>query len=302
MRASRRFASRFRRHPGAASTETIVISGILVAILIGLLGAYRTYIRVAFVGLAAKITCAIDNSASGCQTGAGAAAPAGAPAGAPAINPATGLVAAPPGPAGGPPAPPPVVTGLGPNVDRFINASPDYARMIRDFLARGGTIVVGPAGGGTSYNRRLDCITIDANDIARGDIADIAGSLAHEAGHANFDPGLTPPDGLTEEQYVQANVNRRLAGEGEAVLKNFEMRHSLVGRGGGLTDVRGQLAAYERIYEQYLIDGDRAKARAAIGAIVAEITVSIPPHQKYKDYYGDIYRQKWADEHPGGAA
>ena len=290
-----------RRPPsGAASTETLVVAGILVTILVLLIGGFRTYLRVGIVNVAAKISCAIDKGGAGCQTGA----PAAAGAAAPGVNPGTGLVGAPAGGAGagGGAGGGGVTTGLGANVDRWVNSSPEFARLVRDFLSRGGTIVIGPAGGGSSYSDRLDQITIDANDIARGNTADIAGTLSHEGGHSNHTPGYTPPDGLTRAEYIRVNVERQLAGEGEAILRNFEMRDSVVNYGGGLTHVRGPLAEYERIYEQYLVDGDRDKARAAIGAIVANQRVSIPPKEKYWDYYARTYADFWDATHPPGGA
>jgi hypothetical protein len=181
-------------------------------------------------------------------------------------------------------------SGLGADVDKAIDKSPKFRDMIKALLAKGYTIEYGKAGGGTYISKTEKKIVIDESQ--KGNIAAVLQSLAHEAGHAGYTDKYTSPNGLTKDQYVDLNVKDRLADEGEATLVNLELRADLKANGGVSIGVAGANAKkYEAIYQQYLKDGDREKARRLIGEIFAKHEhPSTDPSKTYWDYYAKPYQ------------
>jgi len=305
------------RNAGQTTAEWLVIAGVVVAILLAVATIFRVQIATAFTTIGTRIMCGVSGGANctpaGTQAG-GAAAGAGAGTAA-GTNPTTGLVtttggagsgAAGAGGRGGlPPGTPPIRTGLGGPLDTLINTSPEFNQLVSQMQQQGYTFVTGAPGGGSFCDPTTKVITIDANDTTGKDLGDLTGVIAHELGHANYtmDP-YVKFDGLTRDQYVQANLDRHLKDEGEATIKSFEMRDSVAANGGQPPiTIRGARSAdYERIYNQYLMDGDREKARTEIGRLVGqfETTSNTDPPQTYNDYYGQDYIDYYNRTHPGG--
>jgi len=196
---------------------------------------------------------------------------------------------------------PSVTSGLGEDVDKAIDQSPKFRAKIKELLAKGYTFEYGPAGQGSYMDPGTRRIVIDGSK--QGDLESTVQTLAHEAGHPGYTFKETKPDGLTKAQYIEKNVLNMLAGEGEATLTNFELRDDLRANGGLKIDVDGNFPKeYEAIYQQYLKDKDRAKARAAIGKIFGKNEhPSTSPGQTYWDYYADWYGKaydQWKKKNP----
>lgn len=202
-----------------------------------------------------------------------------------------------------PPGAEPVSTGLGGPLDTLINTSPEFNQLVSQLQQEGYTFVTGRPGGGSYCDKTTKIVTIDANDTTGNNLGDLAGVIAHELGHAGYtkDP-YVPYDGLTRGQYIQANLDRHLKDEGEATIKSFEMRDSVAANGGTPPlEIRGVKAAdYERIYNQYLADGDREKAQFEIGRLIGQFETTSNSGDTYNDYYSEYYEKRWDRNHPGG--
>ncbi len=216
---------------------------------------------------------------------------------------------------------PAAVTGLGSNVDAMVNQSPRLAQQVTQLRSQGWHIQYGTAGGGGYTDRANHTIVVDGNESS--DPAAATQTLAHEAGHAtNPLPPEVPMGNLTRQQYVDQNVQRYLRGEGEATLNNLTVRDEImsgaslgemieastdviINLDGGAFEgpdigVAGQNAAqYQQIWQQYQNgDIDRNTAREQIANNFGTETVSIPPHDNYRTYFGRAYETNWDNSHP----
>lgn len=120
---------------------------------------------------------------------------------------------------------------------------------------------------------------------------EVTTTLAHESGHYKYKRTYTPPDGLTKEQFVEANVRDHLADEGEAVLYNIEVRQEIIDNGGPKIGVAGAGFRIMKIYKEYLNSNDRQKARDEIGKIIGDLHPSTDPSKTYREYYAPFYEQ-----------
>ncbi|MDB5558682.1 MAG: motif family protein [Enterovirga sp.] len=182
-------------------------------------------------------------------------------------------------------------TGLGADVDALANKSDTLAANIAKLQADGWTIQYGPAGKGSTCDKANKVITIDGSK--RGNPDSAVRSLAHETGHAMYkqDP-YVPPNGLTKDQYVAANVNRELKDEGEATLMNAQVRNEINGNGGSDIGISGAGAPkYEKTAAEDHDYTHRDAQRQKIGNEFADNEhTSTPPHPTYRDYYGKTYK------------
>lgn len=172
----------------------------------------------------------------------------------------------------------------------IIRQSPRFLARHQEVLRRGYSIEWGPAGGGTFIKKGRKVIVVDSSK--RGRPREIASSLAHEYGHAGHVDRPTAPEGVDQDTFVRANVAEELADEGEATLFNMEVRDELLSNGIAIRVSGTALSDYEAIYKQYKKDGDRDKARRAIGAVYA---VREHPSTSPKDSYGDYYTRRYTD-------
>lgn len=157
--------------------------------------------------------------------------------------------------------------------------APQLKADIKALENAGWKIEAGEAGKGSYANRTTKTIVIDANE--KGGSA--ASVISHEVGHAKYTPAF---DYSSREAYLKTT----LADEGEAVLRNIEARDEILKAGGGDIGIRGsQVAEYEKVYAQYLKDGDRAGARDKIGDIFGSKEKTSTTGQSYNDYYGGFY-------------
>ncbi|MDM7553622.1 type VI secretion system tip protein TssI/VgrG [Xanthomonas fragariae] len=197
-----------------------------------------------------------------------------------------------PAPAAGAAAPPaPVTTGLGADVDRIAADSPALQSDLQALQADRWTIEYGPAGRGSYADRDANPPVIVIDGAQQGNAAQTAQTLSHEVGHAMYD---YQPDFSTKDAYV----NGALADEGAATLNNIKVQREILnatqqGTDIGIAGNSSNHAAYNAAYEQFLVDGDAAKAREAIGGIFGtgeKSSVLVNGQQvNYHDYYGDWY-------------
>lgn len=182
-----------------------------------------------------------------------------------------------------------VTTGLGADVDAVVAKSPTLTANIDELKKAGWTIEYGEAGKGSFADRTKKTIVVDPNE--KDSPATVTQTLAHESGHALYekDP-YVPPDGLTKEQYVEANTKRDLKDEGEATLTNVQVRNEINENGGPDIGIAGtQTEEYEAIAAKYPEAKDRDTARGEIGDVFAKGEKTSTTGQTYEEYYSKTY-------------
>ena len=183
-----------------------------------------------------------------------------------------------------------------PDVLALVSNSPTLVNKVDGLLKDGWKIENGAAGGGSFCDKTEKKIVIDSND--NGDKLGLTQTLAHEAGHAAYtaDPYVAP-DGLTKEEYVQANTNSQLKDEGEATLTNAEVREEILDNTTEDIGIAGtQTSDYEKISEEYT-DGkmDRDTARQQIADAFADGEKTSTTNETYRDYYSKTYEDFYDD-------
>jgi type VI secretion system secreted protein VgrG len=312
-----------------------VITGLLVATIIGMMVAFRSDLSRAITSLGDKVRCAASGG-EGCGSGGtvslaappsagtnnfglvsvppvGAAPGGGTATGTPTLPPgggtATGTPTLPgggtatgtpslPGTASGTPpvgGRPKVLPGLpdistpfGPGVDDIINSTTLFKSNAFVFARNGYRVTWGEPGAGSYINRTTKLVVIDPKH--KGQDAVIAGILAHEMGHAFHNPkhGDVPKiDDPNMAQWVLDQMQKSLDDEGEAILKQFQIRDAQLKEGQPPITIFGNRKAdYEAIYQRFLKDRDREKARREIGELVGKYEhPSTAPGMTYADYY-----------------
>ena len=171
-------------------------------------------------------------------------------------------------------------TGFGTEVDKLAALSPTLQADLKQLEKEGWTIEFGKKGGGSYCSRSTKTITIDS--AKKGDASAIVATMAHEVGHALYN---VQSDTSSREAYVKS----MLAGEGAAELKRLQVRSEIQSFGGPniKSDTR-----FDKIYKQYLSDGDVDKAREAIGEIFRGLKTS-NTKETYEDYYGGWYDRNY---------
>jgi hypothetical protein len=185
---------------------------------------------------------------------------------------------------------PAVKSGLGEDVDRALGGSARLADGMKALKDKGWKFEFGKNGAGSWCDKDAKKIVIDGSE--KGNLREILTTLAHELGHAQYkqDP-YVDTDGLTRQQYVDANTMRLLKDEGEAVLTNIEIQRQLNANKGAKIDVAGANArAYGKIYDAYLEHGDRDRARREIAEHFRDNEhPSTDPSKTYGEYYGKSF-------------
>ncbi len=196
------------------------------------------------------------------------------------------------------PAPPAGTTGLGAEVDGLVSKSPLFTNKVKGLSEKGWTFKYGEAGKGSYCQRGTKTIVIDSRK--KDDPRAIAGTLAHEAGHAAYQPSYVGMKDLTREEYVTRNTTECLKDEGEATLTSLEVRDDLKKHGGGSIPISGsQRKKYEKIYKKHKKSEDRDEARGLIGDIFADKEhPSTRPASTYREYYASFYEEQWDKTHP----
>jgi|GEM_PF-4929646 len=174
-----------------------------------------------------------------------------------------------------------VKTGLSPEVDALAAKSPSLQADLKQLQNEGWTIKYGAAGAGSTADRSQKVITIDSSYNAQ----QATQVLAHEVGHATYKGGV---DYSTKQNYV----NSMLADEGAATLNNIKVQREIIANGGpdvGIAGNSANHAKYNNIYDNYLKDGNAAKACKDIGAIFDQGERTSVDGKKYSEYYGNWY-------------
>ena len=169
--------------------------------------------------------------------------------------------------------------------------SPTLTNNLSTLRAQGWTITTG---NGSYCDKTTKTITIDSNEL--NNPTGYVQTIAHESGHALYTPDpYVPPDGLTKQQYVDANANSSLKDEGEATLANITIRNEILQNNGPDIGIAGtQGPAYEQAYKDYQIHGDRDRARSEIGNVFADNErPGIAADKTYKEYYSEPYETYW---------
>ncbi len=176
-------------------------------------------------------------------------------------------------------------SGLGNDVDRLVALSPKLHGDLGDLRKKGWTIVHGPAGRGSYTDRSAMPPRIVIDAMNRGRPLQTTQALAHETGHALYQ--------YTEDvSSKKAYVDGKLADEGAATLNNIKVRREILAHGGPDIGIAGNAAnhpAYNAAYDQFVKDGDAAKARHTIGQIYGRGEFTSVNNQSYRDYYGTWY-------------
>lgn len=179
-------------------------------------------------------------------------------------------------------------------IREIASKSPTLTSNLSKLRSNGWKITKGTAGAGSYANKEQKTITIDANEF--NNPASYIQTIAHESGHALYqaDP-YVPPNGLTRQEYIDANASSSLKDEGEATLMNIQIRDEILKNNGPDIGIAGtQGAAYEKSYQNYQQHGDREKARTEIGNVFANNEVpSTAPDKTYKQYYSKPYEDHW---------
>ncbi len=185
---------------------------------------------------------------------------------------------------------PTMTTGMTPDALELAGRSPELTQALEDLADDGWQVVIGPAGDGSKCSRASSTITIDANYLSNP--TEIVRSLSHETGHAEDEED--EPDMSDRQSYLDS----QLAGEGAATLQNIRVQREILANGGSDISISGNSAnqaEYNRIYDQFEIDGDEAAAEAAIARVYGAGEVPSVPREDgtdyadYNEYYGEYY-------------
>ncbi len=197
------------------------------------------------------------------------------------------------------PTPPPNAPSPHPNtpqIKELMQKSPTLMNNLAALRSKGWLLEYGEEGGGSYANRNSTPKKIVIDQLELNDPKSFVQTLAHESGHAMYEPDqYIPPNGLSREQYVNANAAISLKDEGEATLVNMKIREEILANGGEDIGIAGtQQASYQKIYDEYKIHQDREAAREDIGYIFAmNERPSTDPTSTYKDYYSKPYENYW---------
>lgn len=268
---------------GADSRITLVCGGSSIVLEPGLVEISSPLVKINCGGSAvmpATLSAAINTLTSSPSARAKTSRPelGSAPAPAAASRLRAGAVNAPPSAAAPKGAP---ATGLGSDVDKLVKKSPTMSSKMKEFDANKGIIEYGPAGKGSYFSKLENKIVIDSQ--LQGNPLAVTQILSHELGHAT---SKIKTDVASKTTYVKS----LLSGEGEATLTNLESRYEILKKSGTDIGVAGSNGTeYQKIYQDFLKNGDRNKAREAIGSIFSKGEKPSGTNMSYEQYYGDSY-------------
>ncbi|SMG54998.1 hypothetical protein [Paraburkholderia susongensis] len=188
----------------------------------------------------------------------------------------------------GPAAPSPVAdfvaNEVGEDVGRLVGKSPGLQADLKKLEDAGWQIEYGGVGNGSETDRLHKIIKLDSN--FQNNPLTLTEILSHEVGHAAYP---YEPDYSSKTAYV----NGTLGDEAAATMSNIRTEREVLEHGGPDIGVLGvNHAAYNRVYDQFIKDGNTTACREAIGlAFGNEITSNTG--QTYADYYGTWYEKSY---------
>lgn len=172
-----------------------------------------------------------------------------------------------------------------PTMGELVNKSPTLQKDLRELFADDWSVKWGEAGKGSFATRSTKTITLDPKLKDHPLLA--TSVLAHEVGHAKY-PYV--PDYSSKNAYVQG----ALADEGAAAIKNIQVQREIIKAGGpdiGIAGHHKNHATYNKVFDQYMKDGDFGIASKKIGAVFEHGELASTSGETYGQYYG-----RWFDE------
>lgn len=179
----------------------------------------------------------------------------------------------------------------------IVNVCPEFKASVKRFEAHHGSISYGKKGKGTYIDKDDPSnmrIIIDSNE--RGHPVDIAQSISHELGHAEYKipDFFAPPPTMTKQQFVDYWVNENLLDEAHATFNNLEMRSCVLNAGGPDIGVPGEYGEdYKKMYESYRVDHDKSALIRKIADKFSTEHPSTNPSMTYREYYSKSYEDWW---------
>jgi type VI secretion system secreted protein VgrG len=182
-------------------------------------------------------------------------------------------------------------TGLGSkDVDALSKKSPTLMKNLDALADQGWVIEYGKPGDITATDHGAKKIVV--NPAEKGITTELMQTLSHESGHALHETGYTPHDGLTKAEFVEANLQRQLAGEGEATIMNLRVRDEILkAKGSDIGVAGGKAEEYKKLYAKYSDPKDHAKLREEIGKIYRK--GEFVAGGDYEKYYSDFYKGEY---------
>jgi hypothetical protein len=193
-------------------------------------------------------------------------------------------------------------TPLGDDVNKLAGESETLKDNLVDLQNSGWTIQRVPAGQ-KSYTDRPNKIIYVAQEASAKDVAE---TLAHETGHAEY---TKPPDPSVEDHsptiakgkaFIRKSVENSLLDEGQAQIVACKTAKELEAKGEtGINIPGGHSDEYKAVYDK--IEAGTLtmdKGRIEMAKIMATEVVSGPGNRNYVDYYSDQPRAKWNSKHP----
>lgn len=165
----------------------------------------------------------------------------------------------------------------------------------------GWTFETGERGEGSYMQRSMQRIVLDPDHMESNPVM----TITHEVGHAMFDNSKdlsirSAVNFTSRDKFVNYHLHYSLRDEGEATIYNIEIRNEIVSNNGPDIRVAGANAdACVRLYNDYLIHGNREQTRNDIGVIFADDEIAsggtLTYRQKNEKFYGEQYdsRRVW---------
>ena len=176
-------------------------------------------------------------------------------------------------------------TGLSDDIDKMVAKSPSLTKDLETLKKDGWKIVYGAPGKGSYVDESAVPPTITIDGGKKGDPVSATRSLAHEVGHAT---SLYKPDFSSKSAYV----NGALSDEGAAMMNNIKVQREILANEGPDIGISGNAAnhtGYNKAYDQFLKDGNAAKARNSIGNVFGNGEITSTTNQSYANYHGGWY-------------
>ncbi|MEP7358937.1 MAG: WXG100 family type VII secretion target [Anaerolineales bacterium] len=185
-----------------------------------------------------------------------------------------------------------------PGVRAIIKQSPTLTMQIAQLEQAGFNFQSGPVDGVNFTDRSGRLISIAQSDPPSSD-AETAAMIAHEAGHGVSDrPLVHKAPGMTQDEYVNANLPRMMAGEGQAQFNAAQVRREVLASGGPDIGIPGtQDAAFQQAFDDFTagnLTHDQALARMT--NLMNNETSSGDTTVKYPDFYRELLRRHWEIE------
>lgn len=192
------------------------------------------------------------------------------------------------------------------DVEDLLDCSPTLRAQLEEFRERGWEVGYGPTEEGTRLfhsgpyhgNALPDSMRIQIAEVLRTFPSLVAGSLAHELGHARdgFPRVLSEP-GMSRRDFVETNTNLSLLSEGHAVFNELTVAEEMARnpaercQEAALTIARSLDRDYHEIFESALTDDQK---RVRLGArAAAEHPSGTPPGTTTRQYYRDMMGRIW---------